>query len=97
MERLSRRSFLKSAGAAAGVAAVSASPAVAAAFDPGAVETVPTAVPEEPLVAIVRNEKRGEVTILDGQTETTYNDHVLVKRLMKASRRTRERRSEGEV
>jgi hypothetical protein len=87
MNMLSRASFLKAAGAATGAAAISASPAVAAAMDPGAVETTPTGkVPHEPVIAIVRDEGLGEVTILSGQTEKTYKDRTLVERLMKAAK-----------
>src|SRR5262249_25550896 len=65
MERLSRRSFVKIAGAATGAAAIAAAPPVARAAigEEGAVKTDPTTgVPEEPLVAYVRDAKRGEVT-----------------------------------
>ena len=87
MNMLSRASFLKAAGMATGAAAISASPAVAAAVEPGAVETMPSGkVPHEPVVAIVRDEGLGEVTILSGQTEKTYKDRLLVKRLMKAAK-----------
>jgi hypothetical protein len=86
MNRLSRRGFLKTAGVATGAAAISASPAVAAAMDPGAVETMPTGkVPHEPVIAIVRDEGLGEVTVLSGTTEKTYKDRALVKRLLKAA------------
>jgi TAT (twin-arginine translocation) pathway signal sequence len=86
MPNYSRRSFLKTAGAATGMAAISASPAVAAAIEPGAVETTPSGpVPHEPVIAIVRDASLGEVTIMNGTTETTYKDAWLVKRLMKAS------------
>jgi hypothetical protein len=86
MDSLSRRSFLKTAGVATGAAAISASPAVAAAMDPGAVETTPTGkVPHEPVIAIVRDGDLGEVTVLSGMTEKTYKDRALVKRLLKAA------------
>jgi hypothetical protein len=90
LNTLSRLSFLKSAGAAAGVAAVSASP-VAAAIEPSQTETEPTGpVPREPVIAVVRDAGLGEVTVLSGTTEATYRDKLLVKRLMKAARRTTE-------
>jgi hypothetical protein len=86
MNRLSRGSFLKTAGAATGAAAVSASPAIAAVMEPGAVETSPTGkVPFEPVIAIVRDGQLGEVTVLSGTTEKTYTDRALVKRLLKAA------------
>ena len=58
MERLSRRSFMKIAGAATGAAALAAAPPIARAAvgEEGAERTDPTAdVPEEPLVAYVRD------------------------------------------
>ena len=86
MNTISRRSFLKTAGAATGAAAISASPAVAAAIQPGALETSPSGpLPHEPIVAVIRNAELGEVTVLSGRTEKTYTDKVLVRRLLKAA------------
>jgi anaerobic selenocysteine-containing dehydrogenase len=89
MERLSRRSFVKIAGAATGAAAVGAAPiARAAAGEESAQKIHPTSgVPEEPLVAYVRDAKRGEVTVTDGMSEHTYRDRVLVRRLLRAAGR----------
>jgi anaerobic selenocysteine-containing dehydrogenase len=90
MERLSRRSFVKIAGAATGAAALAAAPPIARAAigEEGAQPTHPTAgVPEEPLVAYVRDAQRGEVTVTAGTTEHTYHDRALVKRLMRAAGR----------
>jgi hypothetical protein len=85
MNTISRRSFLKTAGVATGAAAIAASP-VAAAIQPDALETAPTgALPHEPIVAVIRDADRGEVTVLSGRTEKTYRDKVLVKRLLKAA------------
>jgi hypothetical protein len=97
MKSLSRRSFLKTAGAATGAAAISASPAVAAAMGPSTVETAPSVpLPHEPVVAIVRDARLGEVTLLSGTTEKTYRDPLLVKRLMKiAQRQGRGHKEEG--
>ena len=92
----SRRAFLQgSAGAAAGAAMILATPKVASlALDPpGAGVTEPKAVvtkpsgpaPYEPVTAYVRNAERGEVTVMSGKRETTYRDHVLVKRLLDAA------------
>ena len=84
MKSVSRRSFLKTAGLAAGAAAISVAPATA---EPGAVEMTPTvALPREPVIAIVRDADRGEVTVLVGTTEKTYKDRQLVKTLQKAAR-----------
>lgn len=89
MEKLSRRSFMKIAGAATGAAAVGAAPGVArAAAGEEAVQVEPTAaVPEEPLVAYVRDLERGEVTVVSGMQETTYRDRALVQRLRRAAER----------
>jgi hypothetical protein len=97
MNNLSRRSFLKTAGVATGAAAITASPAVAAALQPGALETTPSGpLPHEPIVAIIRNADRGEVTVLSGMTEKTYTDRVLVKRLLKAAHQNRRAKSGAE-
>ena len=86
MNTVSRRSFLKAAGLATGAAAVTASPSVAAAIQPGALETAPSGpLPHEPIVAVIRNADLGEVTVLSGRTEKTYRDKVLVRRLLKAA------------
>ena len=89
MERLSRRSFVKIAGAATGAAALAAAPPIArAAIEEDAKRTSPTArVPEEPVVAYVRDAKRGEVTVTAGTAEHTYRDRALVKRLLRAAGR----------
>ncbi len=86
MTTINRLSFLKTAGVATGAAAISASPALAAAIEPGAVETAPSGpVPREPIVAVIRDPGRGQITVLSGQTERTYTDRVLVNRLLKAA------------
>ncbi len=86
MNTVSRRSFLKTAGLATGAAAITASPAVAAAVQPNASRRRPAGpLPHEPIVAIIRDADLGEVTVLSGRTEKTYKDKVLVKRLLKAA------------
>jgi len=87
MKSVSRSAFLKSAGVAAGAAAISASPAVAAATgEPAAIEIAPTTpIPNGPVIAIVRDARLGEVTVLSGTTEKTYTDRLLAKRLVKAA------------
>jgi hypothetical protein len=86
MNSFSRRSFLKSAGVATGAAAISASPAVAAAIEPDTVQTAPTGkIAPEPVVAIVRDPGLGEITVLSGTTESTYQDRALVRRLLKVA------------
>ena len=89
MERLSRRSFMKVAGAATGAAALAAAPPIARAAIGGTdAERIDptTAVPEEPLVAYVRDVERGEVTVTAGTTEHTYRDRALVQKLLRAAR-----------
>jgi len=88
MKSVSRRSFLKTAGVAAGAAAISATPAVAAASEPDAVETTPTTrLPREPVIAIVRDAGLGEVTVLAGTSERTVKDRQLAARILKAARK----------
>ena len=90
MERLSRRSFVKIAGAATGAAALAAAPPIARAAvgEEGAQPTHPmTDVPEEPVVAYVRNAGRGEVTVTSGTAEHTYRDRALTRRLLRAAGR----------
>ena len=88
MNSINRLSFLKSAGIAAGAAAISASPAAAAAVEPDAVETTPTTpIDRDPVIAIVRDAGLGEVTVLVGTTEKTYKDRQLTSRLLKAASR----------
>jgi hypothetical protein len=96
-EGASRRTFLQgTAGAAAGAALVLVTPKVASialdapgagvAAEPAAVVTRPSGpAPHEPVTAYVRNAERGEVTVMSGKRETTYRDHVLVKRLLDAA------------
>ena len=75
MNEVSRRSFLKAAGLATGAAAVTASPSVAAALQPDALETTPSGpLPHEPIIAVIRDPELGEVTVLSGRTEKTYRD-----------------------
>ena len=89
MSKFSRRSFLKTAGAAAGAAMIGASPAAAGAIAEASPELVPrpSRLPKEPLVAIVRDAGRGEVSVVSGTEEWTYRDPALVKRLLKAAKR----------
>jgi hypothetical protein len=86
---VTRLSFLKaSAGAAAGAAAVAVPAAVVANEKSGEV-TEPTAPnPREPVMAYVRDARRGEVTLMHGTSETTYRDPALVKRLLDAAPNT---------
>jgi hypothetical protein len=88
MTTINRLSFLRAAGVATGTAAIAASPALAAAVEPGPVEAIPgTPIPNEPIVAVIRDPARGEITVLSGTTERTYTDRLLVNRLLKAAGR----------
>jgi hypothetical protein len=92
MESVSRRKLLGTAGAAAGTAAIAAAPSVArAAMErDGEVADPSGPPPEEAVVAVVRDAKRGEVTVMSGTGEVTYRDKSLVKRLMKAAPKSKE-------
>jgi hypothetical protein len=85
MSKLSRSSFLKTAGLATGAALVGGVPAAGAASE-AAPELVvqPSVTPRDPIVAYVRDATKGEVTIVSGLSETTFKDPALVKRLGKA-------------
>ena len=96
MNTVSRRSFLKTAGLATGAAAVTASPSVAAALQPDALETTPSGpLPHEPIIAVIRDPELGEVTVLSGRTEKTYRDKVLVRRLLKAAGQNHTAKKQG--
>lgn len=84
---LTRLSFLKaSAVAAAGATAIGAPVAAAMSEDKSGVPTKPsTPNPREPIMAYVRDARRGEVTVMSGTSETTYQDKALVKRLLNAA------------
>ena len=87
MSKLTRSSFLKTAGLATGAALVSGVPGAVAATE-SAPELVvqPSVVPHEPLVAYVRDAGKGEVTIVSGLNETTFKDPALVKRMTNAAK-----------
>jgi len=86
-EGLTRMSFLKaSAVAAAGAATIAVPAAAARAEHKGAVPTEPSSPnPEEPVMAYVRDARRGEVTVMSGTSEVTYRDQALAKRLLDAA------------
>lgn len=92
---LNRRGFLQSSAGVAGGAAMTLAPSAAAALAlAGPAQAAPAKVvarsgesPSEPVVAYVHNAKRGEVTVMSGTTETTYQDHELAQRLLDAARR----------
>ena len=84
---VTRLSFIKSsAGVAAGMAAVGVPAAAVMAEEEKGVVTKPAAPPpSEPVMAYVRDAKRGEVTVMSGTSETTYKDPVLTQRLLDAA------------
>lgn len=87
---ITRLSFIKGAsGVAAGVGAVAIGvPAAVAAGTSAGVETDPSGPnPPEPVVAYVRDEARGEVTVMRGTEERTYRDKALVRKLLAAAPR----------
>jgi hypothetical protein len=89
---MNRRTLVKRAGAAVtGAAALGAAGVPLAQAESGGEVTEPSgAVPGEPVVAFVRDAKRGEVTVTSGTRETTYRDRALVKRLLRAARSAEE-------
>ena len=88
MEGVSRRKLLGTAGIAAGAVVVPA--AAAEALERGEVTDPSGPPPEEAVVAIVRNAKRGEVTVMSGTSEVTLRDRALVRRLLKAAPKSEE-------
>ena len=95
---MTRLSFIKaSAGAAAGVAAISVPGAAARSREEEAgVHTHPSSPPpREPVVAYVRNAERSEVTVVSGTKEKTYRDRALVRRLLAAAPRRSMRKGGG--
>jgi hypothetical protein len=87
MAKVSRRGFLSSAGAVTGAVALGAATAgptlVAAAADAAAPRGP---LPEDKVVAYVRNPKSGEVRLMIGRREVTVKDRALVQRIVAAAR-----------
>ena len=88
MEGVSRRRLLGTAGVVAGAVVIPA--AAAEALERGEVTDPSGPPPEEAVVAIVRDTKRGEVTVMSGTREVTVRDRALVKRLLKAAPKSEE-------
>jgi hypothetical protein len=90
MERVNRRRFLKTAGAATGAAAFVGVPGVGNPLTGQHAHVVdaPGDVANEPVVVYVRDAKRGEVTVMHGTRAMTYKDRALVRRLLRAARAT---------
>jgi len=85
MATFNRRAFLRNIGVATGTAVISARPAAAAAAEPVVETRASGPIPQEPIVVVVRDRGRGEVTVLSGKTEKTYRDRALVRRLVKVA------------
>jgi anaerobic selenocysteine-containing dehydrogenase len=97
MEAVSRRGFLKQAGAAAVVAVAGTSLATTPAGVAGALASRPAAhelalTPEETLksgedlVAQVVDAKTGEISLFIGQRQVTLHDKTVAARLVRATR-----------
>jgi hypothetical protein len=80
MSDLTRRAFVKSsAGAAAGMTAVGAIVAAQAEADEHAVGS-------EPVVAYVKDPRKGEISVMSGDREVSVHDRTLAARIARAAR-----------
>jgi hypothetical protein len=80
MGELTRRGFVKkSGGAAASVAAFGALGAAAEA-------DAKTPVGSEPVVAYVRNPRKGEISLMHGEREVSIHDPQLAARIARAAK-----------
>ncbi|MDQ8044073.1 MAG: hypothetical protein AAGC46_02975 [Solirubrobacteraceae bacterium] len=91
---LSRRTMIAgTAGFASALAAAITAPgmatadAPAASVDPSACAPVHVAdpatdIPEDTVIACIRHAERGEITIITGETERTFHEPALAKRLL---------------
>ncbi len=90
MSEVSRRTFIKQVSVgAAGVAAVGAlGMPQAGAHTPSRARADESAADTgaEPVMAFVRDRKRGEVTLLVGHREIVHRDPELVRRMLRAAR-----------
>jgi hypothetical protein len=87
MEPTNRRAFLRNTGiavAAAGVA--TAVPATAASALDRSTPSIPDNAASDPVVAHVRNVRKGEVVLFTGEREVVVNDRRLASLLYHASR-----------
>jgi hypothetical protein len=87
MESTNRRAFLRNSGiavAAAGI--VTALPASAASALEGSTPPVPEHASNDPVVAFVRNVRKGEVVLYTGENEVVVNDKRLASLLFHATR-----------
>jgi hypothetical protein len=88
MSRVSRRTFLSTAGAVTGAAALGAAvagPKLAATAADLTARSSSSPLPEGPVVAVVRNPSAGEVSVVVGEREVAVHDAALVRRLVDAA------------
>lgn len=80
MSDLTRRGFVKnSAGAAAGMTAIGALVA-------GQAEADVSAAGSDPVVAYVRDPRKGEIAVMSGDREVTVRDKKLAAQISRAAR-----------
>lgn len=89
MSRVSRRAFMSTAGAVTGAAALGAAVAgpklAATAADLTAHSSSSAALPDGPVVAVVRNPAAGDVLLVVGDHEVAVHDAALVRRIVDAA------------
>jgi len=88
MGKVTRRGFLSTAGAVTGAAALGAAtagPTLMAAAAEAATPAHP--LPNEPVVAYVRDPKTGDLRLMVGHREVSVQDPALVQRILAAAAR----------
>jgi hypothetical protein len=86
MAKVTRRGFLSSAGAVTGAVALGAATAGPRLISAAAEAAAPGhELPEEPVVAYVRNPKAGDVRLMVGHREVSVQDPALVQRILSAA------------
>jgi hypothetical protein len=86
MSKLSRRAFLSSAGAVTGAAALGAAVGVPKLAASAGLAKAPSGpLPDHPVVAYVRNPKKGELAVVVGDREVSVKDAALVQRIVDAA------------
>lgn len=86
MSKLSRRAFLSSAGAVTGAAAIGAVAGVPGLAGGAALAKAPAGpLPNEPVVAYVRNARSGELAVVVGEREVSVKNAALVRQIVDAA------------
>lgn len=86
MSKLSRRAFLSSAGAVTGAAALGAAVGVPKLAGGMGLAKAPSGpLPDAPVVAYVRNARKGELAVVVGEREVAVKDVALVQRIVDAA------------